>query len=63
MTKTAEQLWWDKEFIARRIKEQLVYIELRMLSKWVPRDTEVLASADYILKRLQKQLEKIKQLK
>ncbi len=67
MTKTAQQLWWDKEFIEKRIQEQRAEAGNlwkrfdQGLSK--ERMIELRDSVYYILKRLNRQLEKINQLK
>lgn len=70
MTKTAHQLWWDKEFIERRIKEQEEYLgeveckyqDMEKRGGMTKRGDEVFNSGLYVYKRLQRQLERINKL-
>lgn len=65
MTKTAHQLWWDEEFIEKRIKEQRRVISTILLDPNLPfdRGAELYKSAKIILSRFERQLENINKLK
>ncbi len=67
MTKTAFQLLWDKEFIEKRIHEQMDYM-LEIMNRpchyeTIYRRVELMESASAVLSRLNRQLWEIEKLK
>ena len=73
MNKTAEHLWWDKDFIEKRIKEQEDYMLEKRTAHYTSSNVDseyecqryhfLQENSGYVLKRLERQLERIKQLK
>lgn len=60
--KTYHHLYWDREFVEKRIQEQNEYIQ-NYKSTVDKESRDVLRSAFHVLIRFQRQLENIKKLK
>ena len=63
INKTYKQLYWDEDFIKKRVKEQKEYIYQLQIRIITPlRFTTLYTSACHILLRLERQLKNIQKL-